>query len=102
MFHLHFSALRGTFSFRYSITKNKSFGRFPYELQKEKLIADLKKFEHLFMENTNGTYSAIPSLKIYQDLQNTNIKLRKQINEMELIQQKGTLLDTEDDYSPFC
>lgn len=72
------------------------------EILINKLIADLKKFEHLFMENTNGTYSAIPSLKIYQDLQNTNIKLRKQINEMELIQQKGTLLDTEDDYSPFC
>lgn len=65
-----------------------------------KLLKEIKKFDDLFIKNSNGTFSVIPPLKIYQDLTNTNIKLRKQINDMELLIQNGTLT-AEEEYSPF-
>lgn len=71
-----------------------------YDFNKS-IIEEMKveiKSDDLIVMNGNNTQSPSPALRIYMDLIKTNMSLRKQINEMELLKINGTL---NDEANPF-
>lgn len=59
-----------------------------------------EKCETLSITASNGTSSMIPEYKSMQELVKTNISLRKQINDMEMLLQNGNIKN-EEEADPF-
>lgn len=70
----------------------------------ESMIKSLKKYidscDSISVKASNGTISVIPEFKQWQDLQKINTTLRKQINDMEILLQNGTISEEKEE-NPF-
>lgn len=66
----------------------------------ELLKSHIDEAEDLNVHACNGTISIIPEFKQWQDLVKTNITLRKQINDMEILL-RGISFE-EDEADPFA
>lgn len=64
-----------------------------------RLMKDIEKTP-LIVKNGNNTESSSPQLRAYQELLKTNLNLRKQISDMEILMQNGTI-NEEKEENPF-
>lgn len=70
----------------------------------QRMIDFLKNYidglKELSVRASNGTVSIVPEFKQWQDLVKINITLRKQINDMEILLQNGSI-KKEEEANPF-